>query len=72
MICRLRLGKFLKEAFKEYWAEIRKIELCQSFALEGVRVHRVFCEAAPISNLRQMPHPLTPKQRKRVINSTIH
>jgi hypothetical protein len=55
-----------KVARRKYLKELRSMELMQSRALDGVKIHRIFSEGSRLQKPRKMPDPFTSEERRRL------
>jgi hypothetical protein len=51
---------------RQYLKELASLELMQSRALDGVKIHHIFSESFRLQNPHKMPDPFTSEERRRL------
>ncbi|XP_046988877.1 uncharacterized protein LOC124594549 [Schistocerca americana] len=65
-VCRQRYHFMKQQHRKQFCKEVRRMEMLQSTALDGVRLHMVFCNCFSYPEPKKVVSPLTSKERLRL------
>lgn len=64
LVCRQRYVKVIKMRRRQCKEDLRTMELMQSKALDGIKIHRVFSEGFQLPASLKISHSFTPEERR--------
>lgn len=66
LVCRQRYVKVTKMRRRQCKEDLGTMELMQSKALDGIKIHRVFSEGFQLPASHKISHSFTPEERRRL------